>query len=206
MFKPDMTSLDSIQCYVDADFAGNYSSETNDNPNHCKSRTGCLIKYAGCPIHWFSRLQGEITLSTTEAEYVALSTAARELLPMRELLTEVTQHFNIVPDAPTIHCTLFEDNVGAETLAKAPKMNARTKHIALKYHHFRSAVRKKILRITRVDTNFQQADIFTKPVPLTTLEPLRKEIMGWLTMFKRHGNEDDKNYEIMCNQAMAWHI
>ena len=206
IFKPDMTSLDSIQCYVDADFAGNYSKETNDNPNHCKSRTGCVIKYAGCPIHWFSRLQGEITLSTTEAEYVALSTAARELLPMRELLTEITQHFNIVPDAPTIHCTLFEDNVGAETLAKAPKMNARTKHIALKYHHFRSAVRKKILRITRVDTKDQQADIFTKPVPLTTLEPLRKEIMGWLTMFKRHGNEDDQNYEIMCNQAMAWHI
>ena len=117
------------------------------------------------------RLQGEITLSTTEAEYVALSTAARELLPMRELLTDITKHFNIVPDAPTIHCTLFEDNVGAETLAKAPKMNARTKHIALKYHHFRTAVKRKILKIfIRVDTKDQQADIFTKPVPLTTLD------------------------------------
>ncbi len=66
-----------------------------------------------------------------------------------------------MPDAPTIHCTLFEDNVGAETLAKAPKMNARTKHIALKYHHFRSAVKQKILRITRVETKDQQADILT---------------------------------------------
>jgi hypothetical protein len=47
--------------------------------------------------------------------------------------------------APNIHCTIFEDNMGAETLAKAPKMNPRTKHIAIKYHFFREAVRKNIL-------------------------------------------------------------
>ncbi len=120
-FTPDKEALDSLQCYVDADFAGNYSKETNQDPNSCKSRTGCVIKYAGCPVHWFSRLQTEIALSTTEAEYIALSTAARELLPMRELLAEITAFMKLTTKPPQIHCTLFEDNVGAKTLAKAPK-------------------------------------------------------------------------------------
>jgi hypothetical protein len=200
-FTPDKSALDSLECYVDANFAGNYSKEHNQNPNSCKSRTGCVIKYAGCPIHWFSRLQSEIALSTTEAEYTALSTAARELLPMRELLSEITKYMNIQTKAPIIHCTLFEDNVGAETLAKAPKMNARTKHIAIKYHFFRTAVKRNILRITRVETSKQQADIFTKPVPLSTLEPLRKEIMGWLTMFKIFRQDEENTYEPICNLA-----
>ena len=200
-FKPDITKLDNLECYVDADFAGNYSKEINQDPNSCKSRTGCVIKYAGCPIFWFSRLQSEISLSTTEAEYIALSTATRELLPMRLLLTEIATHMKIVTKPPKIHCTLFEDNIGAETLAKAPKMNARTKHIAIKYHFFREAVKEGILNITRIDTKKQLADIFTKPTPLSTLEPLRKEIMGWLTMFKRNTNEDAKHLELICNLA-----
>ena len=200
-FKPDMSKLENLECYVDADFAGNYMKEINDDPASCKSRTGCVIKYAGCPIHWFSRMQSEISLSTTEAEYIALSTAARELLPMRHLLSEIALTMNIITKAPNVNCTLFEDNIGAETLAKAPKMNPRTKHIAIKYHFFREAVKSNILRIRRIDTKKQLADIFTKPTPLSTLEPLRKEIMGWLTMFKRNVNENVDHLGISCNLA-----
>ena len=201
-FKPDITKLDNIECYVDADFAGNYTKEINYDPASCKSRTGCVIKYAGCPIHWFSRMQSEISLSTTEAEYIALSTAARELLPMRHLLSKIASKMSIITKPPRIHCTLFEDNIGAEMLAKAPKMNPRTKHIAIKYHFFREAVKNKILKITRIDTKNQLADIFTKPTPLSTLEPLRKEIMGWLTMFKRDANKEAETHSIACNLAL----
>ena len=193
--------MTNLECYVDADFAGNYSKEINDDPSSCKSRTGCIIKYAGCPIHWFSRLQSEISLSTTEAEYIALSTAARELLPMRLLLSEIALRMNIITKAPMIHCTLFEDNIGAETLAKAPKMNPRTKHIAIKYHFFREAVKNKTLKITRIDTKNQLADIFTKPTPISALEPLRKEIMGWLSVFKRKSNTIESKHEISCKLA-----
>ena len=80
-FKPT-TDLSQFECYVDADFAGNYTSETCEDPNSVKSRTGCVIKYAGYPIIWFSRLQTEISLSNTEAEYVALSTVGIEVLPI----------------------------------------------------------------------------------------------------------------------------
>ena len=70
--------LSNFQCYVTDDFAGNYTSKTCENPNSFKFRTGFVIKYAGCPITWFSCLQTEIVLSTTEADYIVLSTAIRE--------------------------------------------------------------------------------------------------------------------------------
>ena len=63
---------------------------------------------------------------------------------------------------------------------------------------FREAVKNGILHITRVETKKQLADIFTKPTPLTTLEPLRKEIMGWLTMFKRGSNESSDKHKVVC--------
>ena len=201
VFKPDKDQMDNLQCYVDADFAGNYTKEINQTPESVKSRSGCVIKYANCPILWFSRMQTEIALSTTEAEYIALSTAAREVLPLRELITELTNWTSLTNSNPTIHCTLFEDNVGAETLAKAPKMNPRTKHIAIKYHHFREAVRKGYLQIQRVDTKDQLADIFTKPTPLSTFEPLRKEIMGWLSLYWRSSQATENEYEMKCNLA-----
>ena len=120
--------------------------------------------YAGCPITWFSRLQSEIILSTTESEYVTLSTATRECLPMRELFIELGKYVKIGSITPNIHCTLFEDNSSCKQLAKSLKMNSRTKHIAIKYHHFRQAVTDGILHITRVPTEDQLADIFMKPV------------------------------------------
>ena len=150
-FKPS-DDLSHFECYVDADFAGNYTSETCEDPNSVKSRTGCVIKYGGSPITWFSRLQTEIALSTTEAEYIALSTAAREVLPSRELILEIKDILDILQAESNIHCTLFEDNIDVEELAKVPKNRPRTKHIAVKYHHFREAVRKGHLKVTRVDT------------------------------------------------------
>ena len=77
--------------------------------------------YAGCPITWFSRLQGEITLSTTESEYFALSTAIRECLPIRELFIELGKYAKIDTITPNIKCTLFEDNSSCEQLAMMPQ-------------------------------------------------------------------------------------
>ena len=98
-------------------------------------------KYAGCPITWFSRLQTEISLSTTEAEYIVLSTAARKVLSLREMVIELKPILDIPAADHVIRCTLFEDNKGAEELAHIPKNRLRTKHIAVKYHHFRETVR-----------------------------------------------------------------
>jgi hypothetical protein len=156
-----------------------------------------VILFTGCPITWFSRLQSEISLSMTEAEYIALSTACRELLPMKKIFKEIKSFLDILDLTPDVKCTLFEDNVGAETLANAPKMTPRTKHIAIKYHHVREAVKSGVLKITRVDTNNQLVDIFTKAIKLQAFEHLRENIMGWLTIFhqKNINQTEDKQFE-----------
>ena len=76
-------------------------------------------------------------------------------------------------------CKLFEDNNGALELARAPKYRPRTKHIALKYHHFRSFVKCGYVKVSRIETKEQLADIFTKPLPDVTFKYLRKKLLGW---------------------------
>ena len=73
IMKPDKTQ--GLTCCVDADFAGNWSADQALDPKACLSRTGHVIFCADCPIIWHSKLQSAISLSTTEAEHVALSTA-----------------------------------------------------------------------------------------------------------------------------------
>ncbi len=91
---------------------------------------------------WVSKKQTEIALSTTEAEYIALSQAMRDVIPFLELIGELKDHLNLEIEKPEIACTLFEDNNGALELANAPRYRPRTKHIALKYHHFREHVKR----------------------------------------------------------------
>jgi len=66
---------------VDADFVAMWHREYSKLRECALSRTGFIITYCGCPIHWVSKLQLEIALSTTESEFIALSMASRELLP-----------------------------------------------------------------------------------------------------------------------------
>ena len=91
-YKPDSTR--GLECYVDADFAGGWSSGEYTNPECVLSRTGFVIMYAGCPITWCSKLQTEIALSTTESEYSALSQAMRETIPFMNLMVEVGSIFS----------------------------------------------------------------------------------------------------------------
>ena len=74
-----------------------------------KSHSGWVITYAGCPITWTSKLQTVMALSTTEAEYVALSIDMREQLPLLCLLKEVVEHKIDTQFKPAmIHCKGFE--------------------------------------------------------------------------------------------------
>jgi hypothetical protein len=145
-----------------------------------KSRSGFVIKYAGCPIIWQSKLQTETALSTTEAEYIALSTALREVISLMELLREAQGHGipNVVT-TPKIHCKVFEDNSGALTMAKVPKMRPRTKHLNVKYHHFRDHVTRGDISLFPVASENQEADIYTKPLPLKLSARFRLAILGW---------------------------
>jgi hypothetical protein len=178
-FKPTETL--KLDCYCDADFAGLYNVEHHQDPVCVKSRTGFCLTLGDCPLLWVSKLQTEIALSTTEAEYIALSQAIRELLPMRALFQEVGTTLKLKCAIPTIlHSTVFEDNNGALSLATSPKISPRTKHIAVKYHHFRSKIGSdKGIIIQRVDTKEQKADIFTKGLGAQQFDYIRRLVMGW---------------------------
>ena len=106
-------------------------------------RTGYVITYCGCPIHWVSKLQSEIALSTTEAEYIMLSMCMHDLIPMRNLLSEILKGFKLkdlttplINNAP-IHAftkmhqlVVFKDNMGCLEIASKPEQfHPQTKHI-----------------------------------------------------------------------------
>jgi hypothetical protein len=174
----------SLKVFVDADFCGSYQRMTAmDDVSTAKSRTGYIIQYCNCPIIWISKLQTLVTLSTTEAEYVALSHSLRDTFPIMNLLKEFKERgFNIIGNGQAkIMCRVFEDNSGALELANVPKMRPRTKHINLVYHHFRSRVKTRSnpngdVTIEYVETENQLADILTKPLAAPQFESLRKRI------------------------------
>jgi hypothetical protein len=115
------------------------------------------------------------------AEYYALSTAMRDVLPLRNLTMTVAKAVGI-PDEhlSTFKVTCWEDNTAAETLANLDpgQSTPRSKFYDVKVHWFRSHLSKDI-QVKRIDTKEQLADIFTKPLPEEPFQRLRKKILGW---------------------------
>jgi len=119
--------------------------------------------YLGCPILFFvSKLQTEIALLITEAEYITLSQAMRDLIPFIDMAKELSAHYHELLESPKILCRLIEDDNGALILAKDHKYHPRTKHIALKYHLFRSSIdtKEQIIRRSKLQINLQKHLIY----------------------------------------------
>jgi hypothetical protein len=184
ILKPSVHSLD---CFVDADFVGNWNRTTaHVDPATAKSRTGFIIFYASCPLTWASKLQKEVALSTTEAEYNALSESLRSVINLTQILQESKQvlGWEVDKGRPKVHCSVFEDNSGALEMARIPKMRPRTKHMAVRLHHFREHVRKGEITLHKVESRYQLADIATKPQPVDLFESQRESIMQWESELK----------------------
>lgn len=178
------TSEPRVDCYPDADFAGLYGHEDNQDPHCARSRTGFVILAFGCPILWKSKLQTEIALSTMEAEYIAISTACRDLFPVVDLIRELCRVTGMDTTFKSkIYVKIHEDNVGALRLGKLEprRMTPRSKHYAIKYHWFRTHVAdpSKRIQLTKIDTANQLGDIFTKGLTRASFEHLRCSLMGW---------------------------
>ena len=170
-----------MDLYVDADFAGLWNAEEASDPTCVKSRTGYVVTLGEVPIVWASKLQTEIALSTTESEYIAASTAMRQLLPLRWIVHEVIEPFAIDRSKVSTVSMVWEDNNGVITMCNAeyPNMTPRSKHIAVKYHWFRDHLVPGEIEMKRIDTALQKADIFTKGLKRNEFENKRKYIMGW---------------------------
>jgi len=149
-------------------------------------KAGYVILLVGCPLFWSSTLQRIITCSTQHSEYVALSTACRDLIPIRSLLKELAANtpgrldeFEFV-----VKSTCFEDNSAALVLARVQKITAQNRHIAVRYHWFRSHVLGSgnpdaFLDIVKVESDAQVADGFTKNLTKDKFLAFRKLLCNW---------------------------
>ena len=107
-----------------------------------------------CLVSWGSKKQNSISLSTTEAEYIAAATCCTQLLWLKQQLTD----FGVTFNALEIRC----DNTSAINISKNPVLHSRTKHIDIRHHFLRDHVEKKNIVLTHCRTEDQIADIFTK--------------------------------------------
>ncbi len=95
------------------------------------------------------------------------------------LLKELSFIFELHLPEPKVHCKVFEDNRSCISIACGQKFPPRTKHIAIKYHHFREFVRRKIIQVLPINTKEQRVDVFSKPLKEDLFVDLRKKLNGW---------------------------
>ena len=172
----------NIDVHVDADFAGLWPHEDKNDPTCVKSRTGCAICIADCPVLWGSKLQGSIALSTTEAECNALSMVMRLVLPLLELHKTIGSSFGIQSEViANFRTTVWEDNNGCLILANLEpgRQTPRSKHCAIKQHWFRAHLKPNGIEVKKIDTHLQKADILTKSLGAIKFREIRKLLCGW---------------------------
>jgi hypothetical protein len=149
-----------LEAYSDSDFAS--------DPDTRRSVSGIVFKYSGGAIVWASRRQQSVSLSTTEAEYVAASEAAKDVVWLTRLFNEIAP-FDATP-------VLQVDNASAIKLAKNPIFHKRSKHIDVRAHFVRELVEEGKLIIEHIASKDQVADLLTKPIPSTQFRRLRDKI------------------------------
>lgn len=140
----------ALHAYVDANWAEDRTTR--------KSNSGYVFLLNGAVVSWCCRKQTCVSLSSTEAEYVALAEACQEALWMRQLLKDMNQ---VVTTATTI----YEDNQGCLCLTKSGKFSNRTKHIDTKFHFVKDCVDKQLIECKYCPTDLMVADLLTKPLP-----------------------------------------
>lgn len=151
-FSRDTERGVELELYVDSDFA----SKATDR----RSVSGAVVMCAGGCVSYLSRTQRSVTLSSTEAEYVAMADGLKEAIFLRMVWSF------IFPDDHVGSTTVKEDNQGAIHLANNPATTPNSKHIDLRYHFIRERVARGEFKIVHVPTTLQHADILTKALPL----------------------------------------
>lgn len=136
--------------YCDSDYAGDKDTRI--------SVFGYILYFCGCPISWKSKSGRSVTLSSTEAEYVAISELAKEVMFVKQLL----ESLGFELEYPII---IHVDNVSAIYLAYNHSISQRTKHMDCRMHYVREYVEDNILKVVFVSTDNNVADVFTKNTP-----------------------------------------
>ena len=147
--------------YSDADFA----RDVDDR----HSTSGYVFVTGNAAVSWYSGKQKGISTSTAQAEYIALSHAAKEAIFLRQLFSE----FDSSDYGPIM---IQEDNQAALAISKNPVFYSKTKHIDICYHFTREAVAESQIELQYCNTQYMIADILTKPLAKFQFEKLRSRL------------------------------
>ena len=164
-FSPasDAAAANVVRGYVDASWGEDLSTR--------KSQSGYVFTLGNAAISWKSKLQSTVALSSTEAEYLALSTAVQEALFLRNL------HADIASDgAKTI--TLYEDNQSTIKQAMNLSGSQRTKHVDIRHHFLKQHVANNNVCLQYLPTAQQPADALTKSVDKVKVTLFRQLMLG----------------------------
>ena len=158
-----------LTAYSDADWGSNLDDR--------RSVSGVLLMLNGGPVVYKSKYQRTVALSTSEAEYMALSMCTQDVLWVRTMLADL----GFEQKKSTV---IWEDNQGAIALATNPGYHARTKHVDIRHHFIREKVLNGDIRVMYKETEHQLADILTKALGTKRLQYLHTA-MGIMEHKKR---------------------
>ncbi|CAJ2640974.1 unnamed protein product [Trifolium pratense] len=148
--------------WTDSDYAGDIDDR--------RSTSGYVFKLGSSAISWSSKKQPIVTLSTTEAEFVAAASCACQAVWLKKILHQLRKDQN---KSTVIFC----DNSSSIKVSKNPIMHGRMKHIDVRYYFLRDLVKDGILELKHCSTSDQIADAMTKPLKLESFTKFR-EMLG----------------------------
>jgi hypothetical protein len=150
---------DSFVTFTDSDHG-------NGDKDGGKSTGGYMVRMGGAAVSWRSKLQPIVTLSTTEAEYVAAVEAGKEIKWMRNLMEEFGSPLSAA-------LPLLCDNQSAISVAKNPDHHGRMKHLDLRFYWLRDEVERGSIAVSYIPTGENAADLLTKPLDKVKVQYLR---------------------------------
>ncbi|GJW87993.1 hypothetical protein Tco_0163333 [Tanacetum coccineum] len=144
----------ALTAYADADHAGCQDTR--------RSTSGCMQLLGDRLVSWSSKRQKRVVISSTEAEYIALSGCCAQVLWMRSQLTDYSFGFNKIP--------MYCDNKSAIALCCNNVQHSRSKHIDIRFHFIKEQVENGVVELYFVNTEYKLADIFTKALGRERIE------------------------------------
>ena len=154
----------NLSVYADADYAKEDAAR--------RSVSGGAVLCGGSPVARFSRTQKSVTLSTTEAEYVAMGDGVKEALFVHGVLEFLS------PGKKLRGIRVLEDNEGAIALAENPISSSNSKHIDVRHHFLRELVENEKITVEHVSSEDQHADSLTKALPSVAFIAHRNFLLG----------------------------
>jgi hypothetical protein len=169
--QPNFDSKNSwkLKVFSDSDWAG--------DPETRISVTGFIVYLQNVPVCWRSKAQRGVTLSSSKAEYVAMSEAVKEIRFIYFILKDI----GIEVELPIVVKT---DNVGALFMSQNSSTGVRSRHVDTRYHFIRENVEDGIVRVEFVKSSDNDSDIFTKNVNQEMYEKHAMKFLGSIEDFR----------------------